>query len=147
MDSLTADLPAAPRRIALHAIAAAGNSFVAHAGQDRRATVAKKKNKSKKRRCRRRKKGGPVTCADVRPAEGGFTFHLFGGGDVCATGAVPSDCFDCDDDSDCVTVGPTRMCAKDFTNLATGAVGDFSGLCGSYTRGICVAFEPCVHGS
>jgi hypothetical protein len=39
------------------------------------------------------------------------------------------------------------MCVKNFTRLATGAVGDFSGLCGSYTKGTCVVFEPCVLGS
>lgn len=121
-----------------------GLAAIAEAGPPHAA--AKKKRKKKKKKCKG-KPCGPVTCADVCPTEGGFAFHLFGGGDVCATGADPSDCFDCDVDADCVTVGATRMCARDFTNLATGAVGDFSTVCGSYTRGICVAFEPCVLGA
>jgi hypothetical protein len=121
-------------------LAATGLSLVALAGPRTQDAAAKKK---KKKKCKR-KKGGPVTCADVCPAVGGYAFHLLGGGDVCATGADPHDCVECDADSDCAAVGPARFCARDFTNLATGAGGDFSTLCGSYTRGICVVFEPCV---
>jgi hypothetical protein len=135
-----------PRRATLQALAAAGLALAALPGAELRNTAARKKGKKRKKRCKR-KQGGPVTCADVCPAEGSFAFHLIGGGDVCATGADPTDCVECDDDGDCAAVGVPRKCAKNFTNLATGAVGDFSSLCGAYTRGICVAFEPCVLGS
>lgn len=128
-------------------LAATGLGLVAFGGaRAHDAAVKKKRHKKKKKKCKG-KTSGPVTCADFCPAEGAFAFHLFGGGDVCATGADPHDCVECETDGDCATVGPARMCARDFTSLATGAEGDFSGPCGAYTRGICVVFEPCVLGS
>ncbi len=145
IDSLPMDILAAPRRTAIQAIAAAGLGLVAPAGWGWQTGAAKKKKKKKKKK--KCKKGGPVTCADVCPAEGSFAFHLIGGGDVCATGADPGGCVECDNDSECATLGSARFCVKDFTRLATGAVSDFSSLCGAYTRGICVVFEPCVLGS
>lgn len=107
--------------------------------------AAAKKKKKQRKKCRKRTRSGAVTCADVCPEEGSFTFHLVGGGDVCATGADPTGCLACVSHGECSDADPLRsFCVGNFTNLATGAVGDFSGLCGPYPIGICVAFEPCV---
>jgi hypothetical protein len=133
---------AAPRRIVLQEIAVAGIGLAALAGTGRYGADARKKKRCRKNK---KKKSGSVTCADVCPIPGGLAFHLFDRGDVCATGADITGCIDCTSGADCLAADPLRsFCVRDFTNLATGADGDFSVLCGAYPRGLCAAFEPCV---
>jgi hypothetical protein len=137
---------AAPRRAALRVLAATGLGLVTLSGKGPDAAAGKHKRKHKgKKKCHKGKKHGPVTCAAVCPAEGGYAFHLLEGGDICATGADPTDCYECTTTSECVDqFSAVYACVRDFTRLATDTSGNFAGLCGPYTRGICAAFEPCV---